>query len=85
MKLRLSISITAMTVLAALATRVGLAAQDTREQAKIVTIDAPGAGTSPGQGTSAFRRGRSPDSSVTGALCFTASCGARERRAIRPG
>ena len=66
MKPRLLISITAIAVLAALATRVGLAAQDNRDgkQAKIVTIDAPGAGTSPGQGTSAF--GINPSGAITG-------------------
>lgn len=68
MKLRVSISITAITVLAALATPLGVAAQDKHDgkQAMIVTFDAPGAGTEPGQGTSAFAI--NPAGAITGFL-----------------
>jgi hypothetical protein len=65
-KSRMLISITAMTALAALATPLWLAPQDNPDckRAKIVTFDAPGAGTSPGQGTVAF--GINPVGAITG-------------------
>jgi hypothetical protein len=56
MKLRLLISITAITLLVALATPLRLVAQDNPDckRAKIVTFEAPRSGTGLGQGTRAF-------------------------------
>jgi hypothetical protein len=79
MKSRILISISAITLLAALVIPTRMAAQDDRDvkHAKLITFDAPGAGTGEGQGTSPVGitpRGRSWDSTLTRAMCTTASC-----------
>jgi len=66
MKSRMLISITAITVLAAVAIPQQFAAQDNRDdkQAKIVTFEAPQSGTGLGQGTRAL--GINPAGAITG-------------------
>src|SRR6516164_3722575 len=66
MKSRMLISITAITVLAAVAIPQQFAAQDNRDdkQAKIVTFEAPQSGTGLGQGTRAL--GINPSGAITG-------------------
>src|SRR6516225_7596574 len=72
MKSRMLISITAITVLAAVAIPQQFAAQDNRDdkQAKIVTFEAPQSGTGLGQGTRAL--GINPAGAITG---FTRDAG----------
>ena len=72
MKSRMLISITAITVLAAVAIPQQFAAQDNRDdkQAKILTFEAPQSGTGLGQGTRAL--GINPAGAITG---FTRDAG----------
>ena len=66
MKSRIFISISAVTLLSALATPLRLAAQDSQDckRAKIVTFEAPQSGTGLGQGTRAL--GINPSGAITG-------------------